>query len=327
MKTSYLNFKIKEGVVIDLRKLTNEYIEEVISLFKSNYLILHNKYPLLNSVNNISEIENKITDIVNNNNGIIAIKNNEVIGYIVGYKINNFKNNHKGIYIPEFGHCVKGNDKEIIYYEMYKEISNVWVKEGHIIHAITIFETDTQSLTSFRGLGFGMLVIDAIRSLDVLALDNNLNFKVKQATIDDIQDILVMDQGICDYLCDSPIFLDAHYDTQEYFNKFLTEDNIIYLAYDNNEVIGFIKGEKQASGSSAIVNSSRSIAITGAYIKDKYRGKTLAYTLLNTMLLWAKSKDLEYISVDFEVFNLYGRKFWLKYFNTVCYSMIRHIEK
>jgi hypothetical protein len=49
--------------------------------------------------------------------------------------------------------------------------------------------------------------------------------------------------------------------------------------------------------------------------------------VLNHGLDWAQSTGYERCAVDFEPQNLAGARFWLKHFQPVCYSLIRHVDE
>ena len=49
--------------------------------------------------------------------------------------------------------------------------------------------------------------------------------------------------------------------------------------------------------------------------------------LLAKALEWARTKENERCAVDFEPQNIQAAQFWLKHFEPVCYSMIRHVDE
>ncbi len=65
----------------------------------------------------------------------------------------------------------------------------------------------------------------------------------------------------------------------------------------------------------------------GAYIKLEYRNKKIGIELLKIVNDYCKDFNVPYIHVDFETANLYGNKFWKKYFTPMLLSMRRPINK
>ncbi len=74
---------------------------------------------------------NKISWIKENHYGVVAIKNNEIIGYLTGIIIPEFKCSKTGVYCPEWGHSTIVENRQLIYNEMYKEISKLCYKVGY----------------------------------------------------------------------------------------------------------------------------------------------------------------------------------------------------
>lgn len=80
-------------------------------------------------------------------------------------------------------------------------------------------------------------------------------------------------------------------------------------------------------GAAWVVNGDRKIAVNGAYVKPEHRGKGIAKVLLSTIMDWAAKEGLIRCSVDFEATNLEASRFWLKYFQPVCRSMVRRLDQ
>jgi len=52
----------------------------------------------------------------------------------------------------------------------------------------------------------------------------------------------------------------------------------------------------------------------------------IATLLLNEIFKRAKKDDMTICCVDFESQNSEGRRFWLKYFSPICYTMMRKVD-
>jgi GNAT superfamily N-acetyltransferase len=74
------------------------------------------------------------------------------------------------------------------------------------------------------------------------------------------------------------------------------------------------------------VQSEKTIAITGAYTRPEYRGQRAAVSILDAAIQDYAAKGFERCSVDFESFNPEAAHFWMKYFQPVCLSLMRHPE-
>jgi hypothetical protein len=49
--------------------------------------------------------------------------------------------------------------------------------------------------------------------------------------------------------------------------------------------------------------------------------------LLNGSLEWARAEGYERCAVDFEPMNSLAARFWPKYFQPVCYSLMRKVDE
>jgi GNAT superfamily N-acetyltransferase len=64
-----------------------------------------------------------------------------------------------------------------------------------------------------------------------------------------------------------------------------------------------------------------------AFTKASARSKGVATALLNRSLEWARSQGYERCAVDFETMNFLASRFWLKWFEPVCYSLVRCVDE
>ena len=78
---------------------------------------------------------------------------------------------------------------------------------------------------------------------------------------------------------------------------------------------------------SHIIRDVKTTSITGAFTQERARGGGIATALLNRSLAWARAKGYERCAVDFEPMNPLATRFWLRYFQPVCYAVVRHIDE
>jgi len=72
---------------------------------------------------------------------------------------------------------------------------------------------------------------------------------------------------------------------------------------------------------------SQTIAITGAFVRAEQRGRGLAAALLRAALEDHRARGFHRCAVDFESFNPEAAAFWPRYFQPVCYSLMRIPER
>ena len=113
-----------------IEEFKEKYIEDAAKLFQKNYSAAKEEYTYLpEKFENIDIICSNLKKIISINPSFVAIRSNQIIGYITGYSdIKELKGSFSGSYIPEWGHSAINNDREIIYEKMYSTISGVWAK-------------------------------------------------------------------------------------------------------------------------------------------------------------------------------------------------------
>jgi GNAT superfamily N-acetyltransferase len=67
--------------------------------------------------------------------------------------------------------------------------------------------------------------------------------------------------------------------------------------------------------------------VNGAYVKPEYREMGIAKSLLSAIMEWALREGFVRCSVEFEATNVEACRFWLKYFEPVCRSMVRRLDE
>lgn len=312
--------------------LKNSHIEDVVNIIVNNYKNARLALPILSDKYENAEMHmKKIEKCVGNNSFIVAIDSDKVAGFINGFSINEFKGTAKGVLsLPLLHGIADGYDKNYLYSELYRRASDLWVNSNSYTHAVMLYVNDKNVIDSWVMNGFGMLVIDAVRSLekiDIPNIDNNI--LIRKADIKDLIDMEHLFKGIDKHLSSSPIYLhdcndENHFD--EYNEWLKTENNILWVAELNNKIIGFLK-TNTAEINMDELDDGYTMGINGAYVLPEYRGQHIMSRLLNVSTDWAIGNGLKRCSTDFESANMEGRRFWLKHFTPYCYSMIRRIDE
>jgi ribosomal protein S18 acetylase RimI-like enzyme len=126
-----------------------------------------------------------------------------------------------------------------------------------------------------------------------------------------------------------PVLMEAYHPADSHaLAQFLGRpQNSIWLAMDGENYMGYLRFEVNNTDSAAIVAAPDRIANTGAYIRPQYRGRKAAVSVLNAALRSYADQGFRRCSVDFESFNPEAVSFWLRYFEPVCFSLLRVPER
>jgi GNAT superfamily N-acetyltransferase len=319
----------RRGFDIEIIKFNENHLEYVSELFIKNYVKARENQNILpvkyEDKNNIFPL---LYDLHKKSIGIVAVDNNEIIGYLIGLPISNFKGSQRGIYCPEWSHAVICNDKSEVYQKLYEEASNIWVQNGCINHAISIMAHDDEVMNILSWNGFGLHVVDAVRDLNFLSGNINNDIEIRQFNKDDIEEVVHLFFEYKKYMASSPIYLPMmHAENAEDINQWLENpNNTLWLAVNKGNIISMMEVSYKKSNDAQILSDNDTVSIGITYTKDNFRGQGITKALLQNVIKEASLIGYKRCAVVFESQNSSGRNFWLKYFKPVCYSMVRKVD-
>lgn len=306
--------------------ISEEHTEEALKLVLDAYKEEREMIEYLPNVDYSTILKEKIQNLFKNGLGIVALANGKVIGFIVGYEIQEFWGKCKGIYCPLFGHGAIKENRKVIYQQLYKKAAEIWVEQEIMQHAITLYVQDEITLETWFRLGFGMRCVDGIREVA------SINYKksgitIKKAKLSDVPSLAGIDQKHNKYYRSSPLFMHVEEENSiEHLTKWLNEDNHhLWIAYNGNQIIGYMRIEP--TGESFIVEDKDVMNITGAYVDPIHRGKGIGACLLDSIQNWLASNNYSLCGVDYESFNISGSRFWEKHFTPYTYSLVRRMDE
>ncbi|MCM1991719.1 GNAT family N-acetyltransferase [Oceanirhabdus seepicola] len=313
---------------IRIEALEERHLDNITDLFIENYKEMRIKSSIVPA--KYTEKENVIgllKHIIEKGYGIVAIIEESIVGFISCFEFSKFKSSNKGTFIPEWGHAAIKENRQEIYQMMYESISLKWQEEGCVSSCITCLEHDREVIDGLFMNGYGMLVIDAVR--EPRCIENcSVNAIIRQATHKDIKEIEYLIKEHKEYMAKAPICLNINGgETSGNIKDWLVDDEItLWVAEYHGEIVGIMKTVINGDNACTIVQDMMTVSIHIAHITDKARGLGIGKHLLNKVNEWTITNGYERISVDFESMNMSARRFWLKHFEPVCYSLIRYFD-
>ena len=274
----------------------------------------------------VSTVLDLLQDIVNAGPGAAVIRGGQLVGFLSGWLIPSFRGKQSA-FSPEWGNGAALEDSRRIYEEMYTHLSASWVADGYLTHLITMLVNDRDGIEGWNWLGFGMIAADAVRDLHP-APGPEGSVSIRRASLEDLEEMLALDEALHQHLASPPIFLiGAQEDDQAYYQRELQNpDRAIWLAYRDTEAVAYLELGPANRDASTIILDDTTTSIVGAFTEEAVRGRGIGTTLLNRGLEWAKAKGYERCAVDFEPMNHLAARFWLRHFQPVCYSLVRHVD-
>ena len=96
--------------------------------------------------------------------------------------------------------------------------------------------------------------------------------------------------------------------TNNYVNLYNKDNNILYIAYDNEKPVGFIYGYIKYEQSNFVFDSVAQI--DALYVLENYRKKGIATSLINKFYNWCKESNVKIVEIsvfkdNIDAYNLY----------------------
>jgi GNAT superfamily N-acetyltransferase len=101
--------------------------------------------------------------------------------------------------------------------------------------------------------------------------------------------------------------------------------NALWLAYEKAQPVASMSIGPANPEACAVIQDSSTASIIHAFTQEGSRGKGFATVLLDRCLEWARTQGYGRCAVDFETMNYLGARFWLRWFQPVCFSLLRSV--
>lgn len=314
---------------MEVTTFKKDYLPDMAGMFVQNFKKLRSAVPALPGLmEDTDRVISMLVELSDACPGVVALEGGKLLGYMGWFIVDHFRETErKGAYCPEWGHGAVEEAKPQIYRAMYRMAAKYWADSGCHTHALTLLAHDRQAEKVWFWNGFGLTVVDAIRSTHPLEGVLPGDICVRKAALDDVEALQVMELEHWQHYRQPPILMEAYHPADaDTLTHFISEpQNSIWLARDANDYMGYLRFD--ANMSDAVAAAPDRIANTGAYIRPQYRGRNAATAMLDAALRDYADQDYRRCSVDFESFNPEAVSFWLRYFEPVCFSLIRIPER
>jgi len=313
--------------MLEIRSLTEEYLEDAARLVSQRYRRLCDQIPELpKRYNRVDTLLPLLVNILSASGiGVVAIRDNRLVGFLTGWQMPSFRG-RRSIYSPEWANGADLENSALIYQEMYGQLAAAWVADRYIAHYISLFPNDTDALQAWHWMGFGMISVDALRNLDGIR-SPGARACIRRADIQDIEQVINLRDALRNYIQNAPIFLLTDKKGRSFFDTWLQDpDRDVWLGYLKNEPVAMLMLGPADADVCTIIQDKKTTSIYAAFTLNKARQGGLATDLLDCALRSARAAGYERCAVSFEPMNLLGSRFWMKYFQPVCFSILRFID-
>lgn len=315
--------------MIKIIQFQEKHIEDTAKLFITKYLAQRKKHrELPEKYADIDVIMSMHKKMVSNNPAVVALSNQRVVGYMSGYQnIQAYKGSSSGVYIPEWAHSsIEDEQKEKIYQKLYRHLAQSWIADRCYTHCLTYFADDLLLPKFLYSFGFGMLVIEGLRPIKELKVDQLSDITLREICIEDLPELKNLSKKLNIHLNSSPIFLNSLQSKDDLTAKFFAKGIKAFVAENDGQIISCIRAMIDQGPGCTIVQDVGTLGVNFGYTDPNFRGTGVATHLLNELLKWGLANEMKCCVVDFESQNIEGANFWLRYFKPICYSVIRKVD-
>lgn len=253
---------------------------------------------------------------------ISAIENGICIGFIL-FSLRD-EGNEKRCNIPVYGYGAN-NEKtmSVLFTNLAEEI--VTDKTTHF--SVHLYASDIEIQRLFSYMQFGIICEKSIRKISKIEYDSQIRIRKidKEELIGKWDEIWSLVAQLINHLKRSPVFYPCNEFTESVYRDFFADtDTTVYIAEDENRIIGLI--EMNSENYDYVFTEKTSINVGEAFVIPEYRGAQIAQALLGCLENDLLLNQIKYDWVEHGTANPNARGFWNKYFETFEYEFIRKIE-
>jgi ribosomal protein S18 acetylase RimI-like enzyme len=313
------------------------YVDAAAELFCAGLARLRSSVPALPDTMATPEaVAGRLAHLADTRSGVAALRQGQVVGYLGWYFVDGFRGTgRRAAYCPVWSHATTPQDREQLYPLMYRAASERWTAVGCGAHAVTLLADDTEGAWAFSWTGFGISVVDALRTTGPLGAgagaggaDGVGGVAIRAAVPSDLGNILAMEAALRAHQTRPPVLMAVRVPEADRISRRLVDPAAGYwlATAEGGRPVGFLRCDSSVDGATELVASDTTVAISGCFVHPAARGRGVATTLLDTVLREYATRGFARCSVDFESFNPEATGFWLRHFEPVCLSVIRYPE-
>lgn len=311
----------------ELSPFTEAHLKDAAELVCLRYANLLERCPFLpDNYSRPDVIIRLLKGISSSGSGIAALQDNNLVGFMSAWRLASYRGS-RAVFSPEWAHAVLEPGGRRIYETMYASLAATWNADGYQTHLVSFFADDASAIECWQWLGFGMIALDAIRDLRPVN-DGDNDIQLRRAGIEDIGTVVRLNDSLRRHTEGSPIFLaeETSPDSQFYIERLNSDRNAVWLALKNEVAVAFLVIGPASEDACTIIVDDTTASITGAFTMEAERGTGIGSKLVGRALEWARERGYARCAVDFEPMNYWARRFWLRYFEPVCYTFARRTD-
>lgn len=259
------------------------------------------------------------------NGGAAALCDGRLAGFMLAMDLADFRG-RKAKYAPEWAHAAIGPNRGGVYRALYERLAPRWRQEAVQTHLLTTWAHDEQTRSAWLLSEFAPLALDLIRSTDAPPT-SAADVVVRRADLSDLDVFHQLNEDLAQYLAGPPIHLvGSNGHDRDWSAARLADDALAtWLAFDGADAVGFITIGEGNPSAAFVTNTPLIAGVRGAFVQPECRNAGVGTALLVHALHWAQARGCSACAVSCEPQNPSGAPFWLKHFQPICLSLVRHV--
>jgi GNAT superfamily N-acetyltransferase len=208
-----------------------------------------------------------------------------------------------------------------------------WAGDGVRTHLVAVPVDEATIRDGLLWLGYGMLVVDALRSLDDASLaaipgTPPPGTRVRRAGPHDLAAILDLDRGLRRHLVDAPTFLVLRrgQDPARIAARLADPATATFVAEADGAAVAWLRVGPPGDDVALLVRDDATASIDAAFTMPQHRGDGVATALLAAAARWARDRGAVRLGVDFESANVVAARFWTRWFTPVTATYGRRLD-
>ncbi len=249
---------------MDIVPFKTDYLPDMAALFAADFRDLRATVPVLpDTFADPAYVAERLEGFFNQFPGIVALDGGRVVGYLGWIEADDFRGaGRKGAYIPEWAHSAT-SDKNAVYRALLNDAASKWAAAGCGVYAISLLAQDRSLQDFWFWNGFGLIVVDGIRSIDPINAPPPDGITIRKASAADVPAITRLELDHAQYYREPPILMAAYDPTSaDEIAAFISgADQAYWLALDGGDLIGMMRFEPHGDGAAAILDAPDKAAL------------------------------------------------------------------
>ncbi len=321
---------MKKNIVFN--RINESHLESMSNLLLDRQKAIIDSFDFLkNDSNNFDRIRESLDEKLKKGiEGIVALRNKRVVGFIFGVIRNDYFYN-RSIWVPYDGMAISTDEDTLLLNLLYKEASRLWVKNGYFSHYVMVPLGDERYFKGFLNLSFAIQQVHCVLRIseyEGFGADNSL--AIRDLNKNDKNELRKMADIIMSYQNRSPIYVPAIpemlRDIRNGYGEIIDDSDLAAFRVGevNSDILSFqafwdVKG--------TLMNPKNAVELKIAGTYQRYMGQGYGKELMNDSIDLLKGKNYEFIVADYRVSNLASSEFWRKCgFKPIAYRMVREID-